>query len=327
MAPGRAVGEEVSRADGHQESGEDPRRGPSWAGEGQGAHSRVPGRPAARENEDARLDHVLRRAARGREDIPRQVDRPGDGKKVREAVAGGRTGRGGDPRPQADLHRCLPRPDHPDDAQGGDQEPGLPPRRGGQAGGLLPGRPGGGAPRGARPRAERQLHRPLPRRAVRPERGAVHRHGELRAEHPRPAPGPDGDGGVLRIHRAGEAGDRPALPDSPPARGKRSRRARGHPGRRGDPEGHRRVHQGIGGAAARARDRQARPQGGAADRRRSLPRRRGRRRNGRRSPWAPPGPSGEGGRGGPGGRRHRDVLHPGGRRHHVRRGVHDAGQG
>ena len=40
----------------------------------------------------------------------------------------------------------------------------------------LPGRPVGGAARGARPGAERRLPRPLPRRRVRPLEGDVHRH-------------------------------------------------------------------------------------------------------------------------------------------------------
>ena len=41
-------------------------------------------------------------------------------------------------------------------------------------------------------------------------RGAVHRHGELRPEHPRAAARPHGGRRVRRLHRAGEAGDRAA---------------------------------------------------------------------------------------------------------------------
>ena len=52
------------------------------------------------------------------------------------------------------------------------------------------------------------LHRSLPRRAVRPQRGAVHRDGELHPEHPRAAARPHGGGRVRRLHRAGEARDR-----------------------------------------------------------------------------------------------------------------------
>ena len=54
---------------------------------------------------------------------------------------------------------------------------------------------------------------------VRPERGAVHRHGELHPEHPRPAAGPDGGRRVLGLHRAREGRDREEVPDPAPARG------------------------------------------------------------------------------------------------------------
>ncbi len=79
---------------------------------------------------------------------------------------------------------------------------------------------------------------------------------------------------------------------------------------------------------ARARDRAAGPQGGAPDRRR-------RAGDGPRSdadavrellgrPKVHPEHAADRG---PGGRRHRHVLHPGGRRHHVRRGLDHARQG
>ena len=73
--------------------------------------------------------------------------------------------------------RC--RPDHPGHEGGGEQEPGLPSGRGGQARRVLPGRPERGAPRSPRSGAELHLHRPLPGRALRPLRGAVHRDREL----------------------------------------------------------------------------------------------------------------------------------------------------
>ena len=66
------------------------------------------------------------------------------------------------------------------------------------------------------------LRGPLPRRAVRSERGAVHRHSKLHPEHSRPVAGPDGSGRVRRIHRAGEAGDRPEVPHPPPVHGERA---------------------------------------------------------------------------------------------------------
>ncbi len=50
---------------------------------------------------------------------------------------------------------------------------------------VVPGRSVERAARGARSGAERHVHRSLSRRAVRPERGAVHRDGELHPEHSR----------------------------------------------------------------------------------------------------------------------------------------------
>ena len=123
-----------------------------------------------------RLDPLLRRAARRRQDLAGQVDRPRHGTQVRAAVAGRRARRGRDPRPPADLHRRVSRADHPDDAQGRHAQPGVPARRGGQDGRGLPRRSVGGAARGARPRAEPHLPRPLPGHRVRPQRRDVHRH-------------------------------------------------------------------------------------------------------------------------------------------------------
>ncbi len=83
----------------------------------------------------------------------------------------------------------------------------------------LPGRPGERPARGTRPGSERHVHRPLPRRAVRPQRGAVHRDRQLHPEHSGAAAGPDGSGGLCRLHRAREGRDRQELPDPAPARG------------------------------------------------------------------------------------------------------------
>ena len=55
---------------------EDPRRGPLRPGEGQGADPRVPRRPQAVQD-DQGAHPVLRRAARRRQDLARQVHRPG----------------------------------------------------------------------------------------------------------------------------------------------------------------------------------------------------------------------------------------------------------
>ena len=161
-------------------------------------------------------DPAVRRPSRRRQDLGGQVHRPRDGAEVRPHLAGRRPRRGRHPRPPAHLRRRDAGPHHPGDEAGRHQEPGLPAGRGGQAGRLVPGRSGERAARGARSGAERHLHGPLPRRAVRPERGAVHRHGELHPEHPGPVARPDGGGGVRRLHRAGEAGDRPEVPHPPP---------------------------------------------------------------------------------------------------------------
>ena len=56
----------------------------------------------------------------------------------------------------------------------------------------LPRRPVVGAPRGARPRAEPHVRRPLPRRRVRPLEGHVHRDGQHRRPDPAGPEGPDG---------------------------------------------------------------------------------------------------------------------------------------
>ena len=62
--------------------------------------------------------------------------------------------------------------------------------------------------RGARPRAELDLPRPLPRPAVRPLEGAVHLHREPARHDPAAAARPDGRDPALGLHRGGEARDR-----------------------------------------------------------------------------------------------------------------------
>ena len=171
-------------------------------------------RAGQRRRPGPRPDPALRRPPGRRQDVGRQVHRPGDGAEVRPHLARRRARRGRHPRPPAHLRRRDAGPDHPRDEAGRHQEPGVPARRGGQAGRLVPGRSGERAARGARPGPERHVRRPLPRRAVRPERGAVHRDGELHPEHPRAAARPDGGRGLRRLHRAGEAGDRPEVPHS-----------------------------------------------------------------------------------------------------------------
>ncbi len=94
--------------------------------------------------------------------------------------------------------------------QAGNEEPGVPARRGRQAWLVVPGRPRERVAGGARPRAERHLRRSLPRRALRSVRGHVHRDRELRAEHPRPAARSHGGRRLRRLHRGREARDREA---------------------------------------------------------------------------------------------------------------------
>ena len=161
-------------------------------------------------------DPPLRRPSGRRQDLDREVDRARDGTQVRPHLARRRARRGRHPRPPAHLHRRDARPHHPGHEAGRHQEPGLPARRGRQARRLLPGRPRERAARGARPGAERQLHGPLPRRAVRPLRGPLHRDGELRPEHPR-----------ARCSTAWRSSTSPATPRRRSSRSRRATSCRG----------------------------------------------------------------------------------------------------
>ena len=91
-------------------------------------------------------------------------------------------------------------------------QPGVHPRRDRQARERLPRRSGVGAARGARPRAELDVPRSLPRRAVRPVGGAVHHHGQRARSGSAGAARPHGSAGDSRLHRGREAGDRPRPP-------------------------------------------------------------------------------------------------------------------
>ena len=95
----------------------------------------------------------------------------------------------------------------------GSQQPGVPARRDRQDVDGLPRRPGGGAARGARPRAEPHVQRSLPRSRLRPVRRHVHHDGEPAARDPAAAAGPHRDHRAPRLHRVGEARDREAVPD------------------------------------------------------------------------------------------------------------------
>jgi ATP-dependent Lon protease len=96
-------------------------------------------------------DPVPRRPSGRRQDLARQVDRQGDGARVRPHVAGRRARRGRDPRPPPDLYRLDARQDHPVDEEGQDDQPAHPARRDRQAGPGLPRRSFLGAARGAGP--------------------------------------------------------------------------------------------------------------------------------------------------------------------------------
>ena len=189
----------------------DPQRGPLRAREDQGPHPRVPRRPRADQEAEGDDPDVLRPSGR-RQDLAGQVDRARDEPQVRAPVARRRARRGGDPRPPPHLHRRLPRPDHPDDEEGRDDEPGVPARRSRQDVDGLPRRPVGGAARGARSRAEQRVPRSLPRRRVRPVERDVHLHGQRAAHDSAGAARPHGSAAARRLHRAGEGRDRAQVP-------------------------------------------------------------------------------------------------------------------
>ena len=145
-----------------------------------------------------RADPLLRRPARRRQDLARPVDRAHARPQVRPHLGRRRPRRGGDPRPPAHVHRRDARHDHPRDPRRRVEEPGLPDRRDRQDGRRLARRPGQRDARGARPRAELDLPRPLPRPAVRPLEGALHLHREPARDDPRPAARPHGRDPALR---------------------------------------------------------------------------------------------------------------------------------
>ena len=177
----------------------DSRRRPLRPRQGQGPHRRVPCGAAARQQAH-RADPVPRRPARRRQDLARQVDRQGDGARIRADVARRRARRSGDPRPSAHLYRLDARQGHPVDAQGEDLQPALPARRDRQDGDGFPRRSVVGVARGARSRAERGVQRPLPRGRLRSFQRDVRDHREY-AQHPAGVDGPHGDHPHRRLHR------------------------------------------------------------------------------------------------------------------------------
>ena len=110
--------------------------------------------------------------------------------------------------PSAHLHRRAAGPHHPGPAARRDARSRLHARRDRQDRRGLARRSLLGAARGARSRAEPHLRGQLPRRAVRPLAGALHRHRQHARHHPRAPARPDGDPVALRLHGRGEGRDR-----------------------------------------------------------------------------------------------------------------------
>src|SRR5437763_1951552 len=156
------------------------------------------------ENEVVEVDELRKRLATL--DLPeaakKEVDRAGHGSAVRAHLARRRARRSGHPRPPPHLRGRDARSHHPGHEAGRGQEPGVPARRGRQAGRVVPGRPRRGPARSARSGAERFVHGSLSGSAVRPVGGVVHRHGELPAEHSGTPARPAGDGELRRLHGA-----------------------------------------------------------------------------------------------------------------------------
>ena len=250
----------------HPPRAQDARRRPLRHREGQG---KDPGPPRGAEAEARRagLDPVVRRSSRRRQDLAREVDRQGPRAQVRADLGGRRARRGRDPRSPPHLHRRVAGHDHPRAARRGVEQPRVHDRRDRQDGHRLPRRPGERDARGARPRAEPLLPRSLPRPAVRPLEGDVHHHGEHPRGHSRPSARPHGGDPARRLHRRGEARDRPPLPDPAPDRAQRADAGAGGDQGRGDRHRDPRVHARGRRPQPRARARNAVPQGGARVRR------------------------------------------------------------
>ena len=164
------------------------------------------------------------------------------GRKVRAAEPRRRARRSRDQGPPAHLYRCAARQHHPVDSQGRDAQSGDDARRGGQAWAGLPRRSVIGAARSARPRAELDVPRQLPRRGLRPLQGDVHRHRQRAGYDPGPGARPHGGHRASRLHRGRKARNRQALSAQASARADRprGRPMRDHRGR--DPHDHPRLH-------------------------------------------------------------------------------------
>ena len=114
---------------------------------------------------------------------------------------------------------------HPRHARRRHQQPAVHDRRDRQDGRGLARRPVERHARGARPRAELHLPRPLPRPAVRPLEGHVHHHGQPARADPAAAARPHGDHQARRLHGRGEAAHRAQVPGAAADRGQRPQAA------------------------------------------------------------------------------------------------------
>ena len=213
-------------ADRHRRGAAHPRRGPLRSRKDQAAHRRIFGRAQARAAGQG-ADPLLRRAARRRQDLARPVDRARHGPQVRAREPRRHARRGGNPRPSPHLYRRAAGQHHPGDPQGRRAQLRDDARRDRQARRRHPGRPRRGFARSARSRAEQHVPRQLPRRAVRPEPGGVHHHGQHARHRSRPAARPHGDHQPRRLHRRREARDRPPLSGAPANGGERAQAGSG----------------------------------------------------------------------------------------------------
>ena len=175
--------------------------------------------------------------------------------------------RGRDPRPPAHVHRRDAGDDHPGDARRRRQQPAADDRRDRQDGRRLPRRSVERDARGARPRAEPLVPRPLPGPAVRLVGSDVRDHRQHAGHDPRAAPRPDGGDPARGLHGGGEAPDRKALPRPAPDRAQRPDQEQARLHRPRVARDHLRLHARGRRAPARARDRQRLPQGRAPGRR------------------------------------------------------------
>jgi Lon protease-like protein len=234
----------------------------------QEAHPRVP-RGAQAQPRGPQPHPLLRRPAGRRQDLARAEHRARAGAEVPAREPRRRARRGRDPRPPAHLRRRAAGQHPAGHPQGRHAQPGDHARRDRQARPRHPGRPVGGAARGARPRAELDLPRQLPRCALRPVEGDVHHHRQHARHRARAAAGPHGGDRADRLHRGGKARDREALPDRAADEGERPHAGAGHAHRRGARRARARLHARGRLPQPRARDRRgAAPRGGAHRRRR-----------------------------------------------------------